>query len=139
MTLIQSLSRLLGSEDNPHHAELSEVYGGFSEAFDNLFSKQAYERRQQVQAVEDAKVRTAAEFLQDHFQKLGDEQAKGLADAEIGDYTADNVLAFEEKLRLANRLVLTQADTRFGTQIVDRALGRLGHHPYTFRRTNCVK
>lgn len=84
-------------------------------------------------ALAQQRVDQAMEFLTAGFTQLAEEQRKGLKRAEPGDYTVLNVTEFERKSSMVMRLVVRQADTLFGTMIVNKALDALDHDCYRFR------
>lgn len=123
----------------------------FPSAFEDVFNPEPesdFDRRElEAKAAQAAarvqrdvtRMTAAYQFLRVHFDKLAEEQAEGLTNATIGDYTRHNVKAFEEKLSFAYRLLIHQADTRFGAKATDKALEECGFGSTAFRIKNgCV-
>lgn len=107
------------------------------ETMQRSFAEGRHRNAARRQAHEQAVTETTI-FLAAHFTKLANEQAQALESAVTEDFTEANVKAFEERTSLAYRLVLRQADTRFGEKLTDEALKQLNQIPFSFRRQhNC--
>jgi len=86
-----------------------------------------------VKARRAARIAPATAFLRAGFEKISAEQEAALKSVSVSDFNADNVRAFEERLSLAYRMLITQADARFGSSNTDAALRECGHNSFGFR------